>query len=412
MTAQLDITGSSDNGYTPRQLADFQTAINAAHALIVDPKTGQIPFQNNTDDTILQQVTAIICKAIQACDNAAAWLALMRDPATSTGALLSALVQLNGIIRKAGAPTVISMRLIGDAGTLVPAGSLIAEANGTRSYETYTDTVLDATGMGDVYAVATETGPYVPGAGTVVVVQTPIPGWSEATNLGLITQGTETESDAALRRRQQISTNATSYRQIEAIEAAVYNVDGVTFARTFQNRTLETDDRGIPGKTVAVVAVGGDEYGICEAISMRSPLGVGFWGNVSRSFTNSWGEVTMVRFSRPVEIPIWVKITLSIINDERIEVFPGNGLELIKEAIVNFAETGHTPCEPLGNTGFPPGQDIIRSYLYSPINSIGGARVVKIELSTDGSTWNEADMVIPWDAIGLFSGDRIEFDFE
>ncbi len=409
MTAQLDITGSSNSGYTPRQLADFQNAINAAHALIVDPRTGEVPFQNGSDDTILQQVVAIISEAIQACDNGAAWASRMRDPATASGALLSALVHLNGILRKQGSPTILNMRLTGTPNTLVPAGSLITEVGSTVSFATYTDAVLDANGEATVYANAVETGPYNPGVGTVVVVQTPIPGWSEATNISTISVGTDTETDQKLRYRQQISTNATSYRQIDAIESSVYNVDGVTFARSYQNRTLETDDRGIPGKTLAVVAVGGDEVEICDAIYLRSPLGIGFIGNVGHEETDANGEVVFVQFSRPEEIPIWIRITLHIVNDERIQVFPANGLELIRDAIVEFAQSGHTACEPLGNTGFPPGQDIIRSYLYTPINSVGGTSIQLIETSLDGETWEQQDISVAWDQIGTFANERILF---
>ncbi len=411
MTAQLDITGSSDSGYTPRQLADFQNAINASTALIVDEKTGQAPFQNNKDDTIMQQFVAIISEAIQACDNAAAWLGRMRDPATAVGALLSALVHLNGLIRKYGSPTIIMMRLIGTPGTLVPANSMITEAEGTRSFSTYADAVLGADGTAEVQAFATEVGAYIPGEGTVVIVQTPIAGWSEATNIGLISVGTVEETDPQLRRRQQISTNATSYRQIEAIAAAIYNVEGVTFARTYQNRDLDTDDRGIPGKTLAAVVVGGEDYAICQSIELRSPLGIRYIGNVTRDITGGVGEPVIVSFTRPVQVPIWLRITLSIVNDERIQIFPSNGIQLIKEAIVQFAQEGHTACEPLGNTGFPPGQDIIRSYLYSPINSVGGVNVRKIETSVDGMTFYENDVVIPWNEIGVISEDRIEVVF-
>ncbi len=405
MTAQLDIIADSGTGYTPRQLADFQTAINAAHALIVDPKTGQVPFQNNTDDTILMQVVGIIAEAIGIVDNSAAWLA------TASGALLDALVQLNGIIKKRGAPTVLLMALRnGTPGGLVIRGSIISEEGGERrSYETSEDVVLDANGYAEVNAICTTMGEYVPALGTVVSVQTPTAVWNDATNIATVSAGTLPESDAELRLRQQVSTNATSYRQIEAIEAAVLNVPGVTFARSYQNRELETDDRGIPGKTLSVVAVGGDEFEICTAIRLRSPLGIRYFGNVSRTFTDINFQSEVVRFSRPTQIPIFLRINGKIVNDERIQVFPANGRDLIKDAIVGFAVNGKLPCNTNGNTGFPPGQDIIRSYLGDPINRVGGFNVQSIETSTDGGqTWASADVVIPWNAIGVILKENIE----
>lgn len=410
MTARL-ITGSTSDGYIPRQLADFQIAINESLALIVDPSTGEYPFQNATDDTLMQQFVAILAEAMMASDNAAGWLSQMRNPLTARGALLSAIVQLNGIIRKPGAPTYVQMTLTGTPSTVIPVGSLIGEASGSRVYATNADVVIPASGEATVAARCTTDGPYIPAVGSVVVIQTPIPGWDNATNTTLLSAGTNEETDAELVRRQQLSTNATSYRQIEAIQAAVLNIEGVTFCRAYQNRTLSTDDRGIPGKTLACVAVGGDDYDIADAILLRSPLGIGFYGNTAMIVIDRNGEGVTVQFSRPVERPIWIRVTLSVVNDERIQMFPSNGIQLVKEAIVNFAETGHSTCEPLGNTGFPPGQDIIRSYLYTPINSIGGSIIRSIALSEDGVNYSEADIAIAWDEIGIITEDRIEVIF-
>jgi hypothetical protein len=107
-----------------------------------------------------------------------------------------------------------------------------------------------------------------------------------------------------------------------------------------------------------------------------------------------------------------VKITLEVVVDENIQLFPSNGPDLISQAIIAFAETGHSQCEPLGNTGFPPGQDIVRSYLYTPINSVGGARIVSVWLGVDGGEPADLDSIsIGWDEVGTFAAERIEVEF-
>lgn len=403
--------GSTDHGFVPRQLADIQKAINEDMAEIVDPRTGEKPFQNATDDTILQQTVAEFSEADMATENAAAIAFAMRDPLTATGAGLSALVQLNAIMRKPGAASIIPVTCKADPSTVIELGALVSTPNAEYSFAIDETIVIPQTGTAVTTATCTVFGPVNPDPGTVVVIQTPISGWDSVTNGTTISVGTEEETDLELRRRQQQSTNATSYRQIEAIRAAVLNIAGVTFCRAYQNSTLQTDERGIPGKTLACVVVGGDSRSIAEAILYRVPLGIGYYGNVSETFYDDQNMAEAVQFSRPAERAISIRITLEVVVDEKIQIFPSNGVELIKAAILDFAINGHSLCDPLGNVGFPPGQDIIRSYLYTPINSVGGAKVVKLELAMDGGAFAEQDLVIPWNEIGIFSADRIEVVF-
>ncbi len=410
MTA-IATAGSFDDGFVPRQLADIQISMNEDLAEIVDPRTGEKPFQNATDDTILQQTVAEFAEATAATENAAAIAFAMRDPLTATGAGLSALVQLNAILRKAGASTIIPVTLEADPATLIGLGSLISTPNGEMSFSINENVVIPQSGTAQSTAICTVFGPIDPDPGTVVVIQTPVPGWKNVTNGETISVGTAEETDLELRRRQQQSTTNTAYRHIEAIRAAVLNVPGVTFCRAYQNSTLATDARGIPGKDVAVVAVGGDDRAIAEAMFYEFGISQVGHGNRTEVFYDDQMIAYPISFSRPVERDINVRIILEVVVDEGIQVFPSNGPELIKAAILDFAVAGHTPCEPLGNSGFPPGQDIIRSYLYSPINSIGGARVVSIELGVDGGALAEQDITIAWDEIGIFAAERIEVTF-
>lgn len=410
MTA-IATAGSTDNGFVPRQLADIQKAMNDDIAEIVDPRTGEKPFQNDKDDTIMQQTVAEFAEAVASVENAAAIAFAQRDPQTATGAGLSALVQLNAIMRKSGAATIIPVTLEADPSTLIRRGLVISDPSATQSYTINEDVVIPQTGLAETSATCTAYGAYDPDPGSIVVIQTPISGWRGVTNRKAIAVGKNEEVDLELRRRQQQSTNATSYRQTEAIRAAIRNVPGVTFCRDYENERLEADERGIPGKTIACVVVGGDSRSIAEAILYRSPLGIGYFGNIAEVFYDDQSMAKTVRFSRPVERQVSVRITIDIVVDENIQIFPSNGVQLIKAAILEFAAYGHTLCEPLGNTGFPPGQDIIRSYLYTPINSVGGARIDKLELAIDGGTFAEEDLTIEWNQIGLFSPERIEVIF-
>jgi uncharacterized phage protein gp47/JayE len=396
------------DGYAPRQLADIQINTNENLAEITDPATGEKPFQNDTDDTILQQVVAIISEQIAKVENIAKVAFDQRNPLTAVGVALSALVQLNAILRKPGAGTIIPITVTGRTNTVIPLGSLISTADGAYQFAIYENVVIPQSGAVSLYAYCTTFGPIDPEPGTVVVMSTPVSGWDSVTNGETISKGTAEETDAELRRRQQESTNNTAYRHIEAIRAAVLDIPGVTFCRAYQNSTLVTDSCGIPGKDVAIVVVGGNDRDIASAMFYEFGISQLGYGNRTEIFYDDQMIAYPISFSRPIEREISVLVQLEIVVDEGIQIFPSNGPDLIKAAILEFAVNGHTPCEPIGNTGFPPGQDIIRSYLYTPINSIGGARVVAIQLGVDGGPMAEQDISIDWDEIGIFSADRIQ----
>jgi uncharacterized phage protein gp47/JayE len=407
MSADIDL----HDGYAPRQLADIQIATNENLAEIVEPSSGEKPFQNAGDDAILQQIVAIFAEQTARVENTAKTAFDMRDPLTAVGVALSALVQLNAILRKPGSGSIIPVTLTGRPNTLIPAGSTVSDANGTYRFAINDNVVIPASGSISVNAYCTAYGPVNPEPGTVVVIDNPVSGWESVENGPTEAIGSVEETDAELRRRQQQSTNNTAYRHIEAIRAAVLNVPGVTFCRAYQNSTLVTDERGIPGKDVGLVAVGGDDAEIARAMFHEFGISQLGYGNTTVVFHDGQNIAYPISFSRPVEVPIWASIQLEIVIDEGIQVFPSNGPDLIRKAILNFAQSGHTLCEPIGNTGYPPGQDIIRSYLYTPINSIGGARVVSVKLGLSEESLAEQDIPIEWDHIGIFDAERIEVTF-
>ncbi len=372
---------------------------------------------------MLQQIVAIFAEEVSFVENAAKAANDQRDLQYATGAGESALVQLNAILRNPGTKTIIPLELRGIAGTRIPAGAKVAPVDRATTYELTEDVVLPKSGLAETTAVAAVPGPFNPGVDTVTDIMQQISGWESVSNrltlnpgtaaavaVGVISVGADEESDEELRLRQQTSTNATSYRQIEAIRAVVADIPGVAFVRAYQNSSLAVDARGIPGKCLALVVVGGDNDAIAQAIHSRSPIGIGYHGNTAVTVRDNLGIANTVSFSRPLERPVSVKIGLGIVVDENVQTFPANGDQLVREAVLAFAQNGSGQCQPLGNPAFLPGQDIIRSYLYTPINSIGGARVTSLQLAVDGGDFAEQDIVIAWNEIGVFALERIEVE--
>lgn len=394
-------------GFIPKRLADIQNDMNASIALIVDPHTGEYPFQNVTDDAVLQQVVGVFASALEEAWEAAYEASVQFDPQKNTGAGQSGTVQLNAITRKAGTKTILTFDLTGTPGVLVPAGALIASASGETAYALQENVIFPAVVEGQrtshttARGVCTEYGAFDPGPGTVNTIQTPVAGWFNASNTATESIGTAQETDEELRKRQQRSTQLTSYRQIDAIYASVLAVEGVTYCRAYQNATAyPVDDRGIPFKEVAVVAEGGDPAAITDALFLRFPVGVIGHGSISITKYDQQGVGYPISFSRPTPIPVYVNVIVEITNRSE---FPDNGIQLIKEAIVAYAQYGDT-----SNTeGFPPGEDVIRTRLYTPINSIAGHEIILCEIGTEQGSLAEENILIAWNQVATFDVDDI-----
>lgn len=397
--------GMTPKGFVPKRLAEIMSDINAEIADIVDPATGEFPFANATDDSILQQVVAVFGNGLAQCWTAAYEGSVQFDPLKNTGAGQSGTVQLNAIQRKEGAPTILEMRLSGSAGTVILEGSRIANSTLSEVYEIREDVTIGVDGYVNVAGYNLASGPQDPDADTIVFIQpqsngTTIAGWTGATNVSTISVGTYEETDEELRVRQQRSTTLTSYRIIDALYAAVFNVPGVIFVRAYQNASTDPEDeRGIPFKEFAVIAEGGDQREIAEAIFLRVPTGQLGVGTITEVFNDAQGQSYPISFSRPIEVPIYVSIELRVKN---AGVFPDNYEDFIRTYILQYAQYGVG-----ADTGFPPGENIIRTRLYTPINEVPGHSIVSVLIGTTESVSDVEEIAIEWNQVGRFAADRI-----
>lgn len=402
------MSGISNAGFVPKTTREIREELVTDLSLIQDPDTGEYPFFNIGDDTVLSQVVGIFAEAL-----ATAWAELAEvyaqfDPQMNTGAGQSATVQLNALTRKSGTYSQIYVTLTGDAGSNVEKGALISDMSGSTVFALDKDIVFEG-GSNTVVlvqttATATVMGDLDPDIDTIIQIQTPTSGWRGVTNTGTITVGTTEENDDTLRLRQQRSTSMTAYRHVEAIWAALCNIDGVTYARVYQNSsTYPVDDRGIPYKEVAAVVQGGKDEDIANVLFYRLPTGQVGYGNVGVNLTDSQNIVYGISFTRPVEQLVYIKMTLRVYDAFD---WPDDGKDEIRQAIINYAKYNMTDED----IGFPPGCDIIRSRLYTPINSVLGHSILSLELSADGQTYAEQDLTIPWNHLGVFLAENIEID--
>ena len=395
------MAGMTETGFKPKRAAEILAEMRLEAAAIRDPATGEYPFMNLTDDSLVAQILGIVSQELDVCWEAAYQASSQFDPLKNFGVGQAGTVQLNSMTRLAGAPTIIRLALGGMAGALVPAGTCIANGDASVIYATREDAVIAADGAGTVTAASTTKGPYDPKPGTVFAISKPVSGLTSAANTETLSVGTYEETDKQLRARQQRSTSLTSYRQIEAVAAAVRNIPGVVFARAYQNsKHNPVDERGIPFKEVAVVAVGGDPRAIAEALFLRFPTGQVGHGNVGETFLDSQGQSYTIRFSRPDEIPVHVALDITVTDRA---LFPDDGAERIRQAIVAYAQNGGE-----GNSyGFAPGEAVVRSRLFTPVNTVAGHRIDSLKIGASPDALSESDIPVAWNQASVWDAAAI-----
>lgn len=210
------------------------------------------------------------------------------DERTAIGVYLDNLCSIVGVTRIEAAKSQVTLTL-GTAGgvpVLVPAGSTVVAADGQEWVSTANVTIPPA---------ATEDGTFEPpltGAITAIAasldvpgtasIGTPITGWDTVTQATAATPGRDRETDEELRLRRRESLQIVGSASVNAIRAALREVDGVTHARVFENATDYPTTVGgvtLPGHTYLVVvypdpATATLRQEIAEVIWRRAPAGI------------------------------------------------------------------------------------------------------------------------------------------
>lgn len=211
----------------------------------------------------------------------------------------------------------------------------------------------------------------------VTVIQTPVSGWLSVTNQNPGIAGRNLETDAQLRIRRELSFRLGGSGTPEAIRARILNVPGVTAATVFENIGDTTSTEGLPPHSFEVLVQGGVDNEIADTIWKVKPAGIRSFGNVDEIVIDSTGRQQPISFSRPVLVPIYVSVSLTKTTD-----YPSNGDDLIKQNIAAQINA------------LAIGQDVIYQSLYQSIYKVPGISSAEVEISSDGSTYNAANIII------------------
>jgi len=341
------------------------------------------------------QLVALVALAIHDANNTAIAVYRSFSPTTAMSDALTSNVKINGITRRAATNSTVDLVLTGTPGTTVTNGT-VRDVNGV-TWDLPARVVIGTAGTVVATATCSSTGAVAAMPGTVTQISTPTRGWVSVTNPLAAAVGTAAETDAELRTRQRQSVALPSLTPFDAVDGAIANVDGVTRHKLYENDTEETDANGLPAHSISAIVEGGDAETIAKTIRGVKGQGVSTFGTTAIVVADKYGNPYTIRFSRPVDVPIYVAITIKVFTGYTSEI----GAQMRQE-IADYINS------------LAIGANVLLSRVYSPANlgvvSGGNARYYDINellIGRSDDSVAAANVVMRYDESASCSTDNI-----
>jgi uncharacterized phage protein gp47/JayE len=288
--------------------ADFQAIYGADIVLDPDSPDGQMMNLRVQAELDLEELLVQIYNSF--------------NPDQAIGVTLDQRVAINGIQRRAATYTTTNITITTDR-----ALNLYGLDQNTEEIYTVSDNAGNQWQLIDTTTISAP-GSYplafrsaVPGAVltipntitqpvTIVLGVTAINNPTTYTNLGV-----NEESDAALRIRRAQSVALPSQGYVDGLRAALLNLEGLTYARIFENTTSGVDADGIPPHSIWVI-VGGtaSNADIARVIYMERSEGADMKGNETYTITRADGSPFLVRWDVVVPENLYIKFDATSID--------------------------------------------------------------------------------------------------
>lgn len=297
------------------------------------------------------------------------------DPDHAGGAWLEQRAAYAGILRRQASYSYLRrVKLTLAAGATVAAGSLVEDDAKIR-WQLVTAVTGDPgeTVRADFRSV--DKGRFELGAGVSLEIVTKTLGWTAAQTTEASEPGTEEESDPELRARFFRSRARGAQNSPDGIEANIGQLPDVREVICLENDTDIVDEDGVPGHSINVIVDGGNDEAIAKVIFERKTGGTGMLGDLLVNVIDKRGRTRPIRFDRPAPVDC-----AAYIEVERNADYTAVDTDAIKAAIIA--------------TGFGTGQDVQRSRLYTPINTVPGFWVSLLKIGRVGDVLDESNITI------------------
>lgn len=305
-------------------------------------------------------------------------LANQINPDYATGVFLDAIFGLTDVQgRQPATKSVLNgVVLTGEAGTVVPAGTLAADLDGNQWALVDGVTIPQA---GSIVASfeAVEYGAIPCEAGQLQTFVTSILGLISVHNPNSASLGRDAERDIHVRRRRRETLAIQSMSAPEAVRSRIMALDGVRSLQFLEN--TESTQQIIAGITMKPHSIwacidGGKNNEIARALFDVKTSGAGYNGAVQVNISDSRSQVLYpVNFDRPVEKAILIRVTV------RQSVFDVQNL--VPNLVMNYVNG-----DIEGDRSFVVGVNVSPWEIAGAINQQEPRlSVVKVELSEVGS---------------------------
>lgn len=256
------------------------------------------------------QMMAIFAKAISDGNDTDVEAFNSFSPSTAQRGALTSNVKINGIARGVPTNSQVTLRVSGVVGTTVVNGQA-SDANGNRWNLPASVVIPTPDAYIDVTATADQVGAVAADIGTIIQIVNPQLGWQSVTNTTAASLGAPVETDAALRRRQAVSTALPTQTVLAGTLGAILNLPGVTQARVYENDTDAADANGQPEHSIAAMVIGGTALDIATAILAHKTPGAFIFGSTLVVVTDpNNGMPYNIRFSVPTPVPLAMALTI------------------------------------------------------------------------------------------------------
>jgi len=386
--------GLGVTGFTPKRLADIKAELEAdfksrlGAAINIDPQgpLGQIIGTiSERESLVWEEMEAVYYS---------------RYPSTAEGVSLDRVVEVTNIFRLMATKSNVTARVSGTNGTSVPAGFTASVSGSPASrFISAASGIIGSVSSGyvDIVFEAETAGSTQAPSGTLTVIETPVSGVTSVTNTLDAVVGRETETDTQLRIRRAITLNRPGTATVNGIRNAILNVDNVLQANIVENDTGLYDSDGRPPHSFEAVVSGGNDADIAAAIFASKAAGIETFGEESETVVDSQGTSHTVKFSRPDNKEIYLRVTITPnVDPNEGTVYPSTGDDSIISAIIEFSDAIYVL-----------GHDVILSQFYTPINTIEGVFGILVEASLNGSSWQTTNISVAADELAVFDTSRI-----
>ena len=233
-------------------------------------------------------------------------------------------------------------------------------------------------------------------AGTITNVVTPISGLISITNLKDAAEGRLIEEDPPMRTRRYKNVRVIGAAACDAIRARLLQqVENVKQALVYENHE-DYEVLGRPPKSIECLVAGGSDADIAAKIWETKAGGIKTYGNTSYTIYDSTGRQQLISFSRPTNVYIWLRITLTVTGK-----FPADGRDQITNNILEMA-----------SNNFGIGDTVLIQEFICPIYAPGGVTNALIEIAktydlTPPVTYVTTNIAIGESEVSDFDSSRI-----